>query len=346
MDSLYNYYLPNKDLIKEIEFSSSEMIVCGNRVFKKDDRFQQFMEVFKSFFWFSYRKDFIPISPSYYTTDVGWGCMLRSGQMILAHVLMRHFIGTDWKSVSTDQMSFVTNKILKLFEDSPNAPFSIHKIATIGNRFGKNIGEWFAPSTISQVIGELMKTYELGLSIYISTDTVLYLDEIQRICFPSNALSWRPLFILVPLRLGLDNFNDIYHSHLKATYRFPQSVGIIGGKPRAAMYFVSYQENYIYYLDPHVVQPYLPIPNETKDFNSESFHCSTPQRMLISSLDPSLAIGFYCHDKRDFDDFWRRAVVLSSLDNPIFSVQNEAPDYRQENKSLSLEEFEDDIVIL
>jgi hypothetical protein len=82
--------------------------------------------------------------------------------------------------------------------------------------------------------------------------------------------------------------------------------------------------------------------------------------MQLSSLDPSLAVGFYCSDKKDFDDFWKRAglvsmvivviliiLQLSQMDNPIFTLQDEAPEYRQQEKSsLSLEEFEDDIVIL
>jgi len=150
---------------------------------------------------------------------------------------------------------------------------------------------------------------------------------------------------MIPLRLGLNSLNDVYIPTLQALFKFPQNVGIVGGKPRAAMYFVACQDSFFFYLDPHVVQPSI---NMTEDnFQSESFHCRTPQKMPINSVDPSLAIGFYCKDKQDFDDFWIRAKQLNLEDNPIFGLENIAPEYRQEKKeSLSVEAFEDDIVIL
>ena len=39
-----------------------------------------------------------------------------------------------------------------LDEFSARSPFSIHKIALLGKQFDKEIGQWFGPSTISQVI--------------------------------------------------------------------------------------------------------------------------------------------------------------------------------------------------
>jgi cysteine protease ATG4 len=36
--------------------------------------------------------------------------------------------------------------------DSNTSNYSIHRIALIGLQFDKNIGEWFGPTTISQVL--------------------------------------------------------------------------------------------------------------------------------------------------------------------------------------------------
>ena len=43
--------------------------------------------------WCTYRHSYPPIKPSTFTTDVGWGCMLRSGQGLLANALAIQFMG-------------------------------------------------------------------------------------------------------------------------------------------------------------------------------------------------------------------------------------------------------------
>ncbi len=52
---------------------------------------------------------------------------------------------------------------------------------------------------------------------------------------------WKPLVIIIPLRLGLETINEDYIPTIKQFFHFPQSLGIIGGKPRASLYFVAYQ---------------------------------------------------------------------------------------------------------
>lgn len=66
--------------------------------------------------------------------------------------------------------------------------------------------------------------------------------------------TWRPILIIVPTRLGVSKINPIYFPQLKAILRNKFSVGIAGGKPKQSLYFVAYQGDDVFYLDPHFVR--------------------------------------------------------------------------------------------
>src|SRR5690606_29132058 len=88
--------------------------------------------------------------------------------------------------------------------------------------------------------------------------------------FTSYAI--QPTLILASTRLGIDHVNPVYYPFIEACLTFPQSVGVAGGKPSSALYFVGYEDDDLIYLDPHYTRPAINIKSKGEfvpdDFNT------------------------------------------------------------------------------
>lgn len=124
------------------------------------NNFESLKHDFLSRIWLTYRKEFPVLDGSYYTSDCGWGCMLRSGQMLLAQALVFHFLGRDWRwndDASEEEQTLqdsLHRMIVQWFGDkpSPACPLSLHQMVSQGLMAGKRPGDWYGPSSVSYII--------------------------------------------------------------------------------------------------------------------------------------------------------------------------------------------------
>lgn len=307
----------------------------------------EFLHDFSSRIWMTYRKGFEPVGESRYVSDVGWGCMLRSGQMLVAQALLFHHLGRSWRRPTQQPFNQEYIEILRCFGDSPSeaSPFSIHNLLEAGKAYDLAAGNWLGPYAMCRSWEALARNEKercmlgnlklaLPMAVYIVSEDeygerggapVICIDDAARLCSEwSNGQGEAqvPLLILVPIVLGAQVVNPRYVPSLRETFTFPQSLGIVGGKPGASTYMVGVQDDQALYLDPHEVQQVVEISPDNMGVETGSYHCSVVRQMPLSAIDSSLAIGFYCRNRDDFDDFCTRASDLARRSDgaPLFTV--------------------------
>ena len=161
----------------------SSPIFLFNKQYNTPFAESQFQHDFETLVWFSYRKRFAPLlatpkpgKTKRFTSDVGWGCMLRCGQMLLARALMQNeevrfspTARTAFRHLARpveavmDEYRMKRLNLLRKFVDSeraPAAPFSISEIAIAGRGMGKQPGDWYGTNSISQVLASLNERHK------------------------------------------------------------------------------------------------------------------------------------------------------------------------------------------
>jgi len=213
-----------------------------------------------------------------------------------------------------------------------------------GKSYGLAAGSWVGPYAMCRAWQTLIRTNReqadavdgkenFPMALYVVSGDedgerggapVVCIDVAAQLCsdFNKGQSTWSPILLLVPLVLGLDKINPRYIPLLKETFTFPQSLGILGGRPGTSTYIAGVQDERALYLDPHEVQMAVNIAPDNLEADTSSYHCSVVRDLALDQIDPSLAIGFYCRDKDDFDDFCSRASELVEKANgaPLFTV--------------------------
>lgn len=158
----------------------------------------------------------------------------------------------------------------------------------------------------------------------------MYLQDVLDLCTESGDIEndddessqfRKSVLIMVPVRLGGERFNPSYSSYLKEVLSLPSccgkqsspsvsitmsyhpvsSQGIIGGQPRHSLFFVGFQDEKLLYLDPHYCQKAVDVTEP--NFPLDSYHCPTPRKAKLPTIDPSCAIGFFLKSRRQFLEF-------------------------------------------
>ncbi|XP_073217339.1 cysteine protease ATG4A isoform X4 [Lepidochelys kempii] len=232
------------EYLEEFPETDGSVWILGRQYHLKTDKSKLLLDI-SARLWFTYRRKFSPIGGTGPSSDTGWGCMLRCGQMMLAQALICRHLGRDWHWERHKKQPEEYHKILRCFIDRKDCCYSIHQMAQMGVGEGKSIGEWFGPNTVAQVLKKLALFDEWNsLAVYVSMDNTVVIEDIKKMCWSPpqsstavrgstlshrSALSqnkntavfcsgWKPLLLIIPLRLGINHINPIYIDAFKGFF--------------------------------------------------------------------------------------------------------------------------------
>jgi cysteine protease ATG4 len=240
-----------------------------------------FLDDFEARIWLTYRSNFPAIAksqdpkalssmsfkvrlsqlvdPGGFTSDTGWGCMIRSGQSLLANTLVMLQLGRGlpifwipWISQSNYvQIGAADHQVLRsgrsyhysqmtlvlpiLFTDSWNMVLLL-----AANILGNGLDHQRLPVAFSKTYLKVIIKHtnsERALTntrkpsdvrVYITGDgSDVYEDAFMSIARP-DGVRFIPTLILVGTRLGLEKITPVYWEALKSSLQMPQSIGIAG----------------------------------------------------------------------------------------------------------------------
>ncbi|KAJ5510874.1 Peptidase C54 [Penicillium expansum] len=306
-----------------------------------------FLSDFGSRIWITYRSNFTPIPRTKSleaTSSMTLGVRLRSQLMdpqgftvgLHDQIWTKPFGKYLFSSITRTRLAprekvEEESKLISMFADHPEAPFSIHQFVNRGaESCGKYPGEWFGPSATAKCI-QLLSTQSKApqLRVYVTNDTSdIYEDKFAHVSHDRSG-HIQPTLILIGTRLGIDNVTPAYWDGLRAALTYPQSVGIAGGRPSASHYFVGAQDCHLFFLDPHTTRPatsYRPDGLYTQE-ELDSYYTNRLRRIHIKDMDPSMLIGFLIQDEDDWADWKKR--IQSTPGQPIVHIfpSQHQPDY-------------------
>jgi len=304
--------------------------------------------------WFTYRSGFSKIGNSNLTSDAGWGCAVRVGQMLLSEVFNR--LKNSDRQVKPD------HDVLEKFLDTDDSPFSLQKLVLAFSREDDSkIGTWLGPNNVCHSIKQLVSDFNEKcsnssspvtdqpgteqpstskhiLQVHVCMDSTVVIPELPKV-------EKSPILIFIPLRLGLDSINSsLYGQDILNSISYPQSVGIIGGRPRTAYYFFGHSETTkeLLALDPHTVRAHSGSVDKADNI------CDTPLFIKsVDHLDPTMALGFLARTQVELDDLIHRlsssklCAIMRELPNMDFEFKGDL-----DNLDMDLPDTDDEFEIL
>lgn len=225
----------------------------------------------------------------------------------------------------------------KLFEiKSILAPFAIQNICAVGTLFNRLPGKYYSDIQIPLIFKAINEEFNAISNLGIFPfQTVIDKSKIIEQCFSliekeneefnsnfnhSNKHGFNPFkvdnyimfnnqkyyfakagLIFTSVRLGIKNIAPEYFDSIKKMFECKEFIGFVGGKGVYAYYFFGHDDDYVFYLDPHLNQ------EAVSNVNNDAFSTYQPKKIFhlkFEKLKPALTFAFLFRNIHEYNDLF------------------------------------------
>ena len=355
MKSLMSSIVYNGDMFKDkLSESSNKNIIIYDKLYNNFN-----IKQFKNFFvYMSYRNGlfntkFLPGNKNNYTSDCGWGCMLRCCQMMLSRAFIK--LNDDEKKFNFNEIIFlfydkfidinnmhINKNIFEIYKEILKrksnvseiiAPYSIYVLTLLGNC--PNV--FTSDHNMIRTIIKINKTlFNEKIIIMHFNGTVNKKKLIENFCekvdkekilndnneyieYNNEKYNFiKSGIIFISLRLGLQKIESNFIDMIpKLFINLHNNIGFVSGKKKRAFYFVGINEKKLIFAEPHFNQN---LETDEKNFPTYSFN--DLYLINVKELSSELTVGVAIKDKNNLEIFFEDLLWFKQMNSEFIGFDD------------------------